>query len=215
MKNLKSINEFWGAVIRRDMSSAVREEDKFHSKGELKDYLKKEIRKQGKNVVIRNLDVSDIEDLSYLFKGLLSGVETLDLSGWNTSGVKDIHSMFAFCDNIKSLDLSGWDTSDVENMGNLFYDCENLESLDLSGWITDEVIKMYNVFIYCINLKSLDLSGWNTDNVEDMSYMFAGCENLEDLDLSGWSTKSIKTMERMFRNCPAPYKVVDNKIVRK
>ena len=27
MKNIKSINEFWGAVIRRDMSSAVREED--------------------------------------------------------------------------------------------------------------------------------------------------------------------------------------------
>ena len=215
MKNLKSVNEFWGAVIRRDMSSAVREEDKFHNYEELKEYLKKEIEKQGKNVVIKNLDVSGIEDLSWLFDGLLRGVETLDLSGWNTKGVKYMCSMLHNCIEAKSSDLSGWDTSSVENMMYMFGYCINLDGINLSGWDTGNVENMSNMFYSCLHLKSLDLSIWDISGVEDMRCMFFDCKSLESLDLSGWDTSGVRYMRSMFHNCPAPYKVVNNKIVRK
>ena len=163
MKYLKPINEFWGDVLKRDLLGEIREEDKFHTKEELKEYLKSEIERQGEYVVIKDLDVSHIEDLSKLFYGIAYGVKTLDLSGWKTSGVKDMHAMF--------------------------FNCKNLESLDVSGW--------------------------NTSKVWDMNYMFWCCQSLESLDLSGWDTSNVIGMSGMFSDCPAPYEVIDNKIVKK
>ena len=190
MKYIKPINEFWGDVLKRDLLGETREEDKFHTKEELRKYLKSEMNKQGEDVVIKNLDVSHIEDLSELFLGICWGFKTLDLSGWNTSNVKNMSEMFSYCNSLKSLDLSGWNTSDVESMSGMFRECKNL--------------------------KSLDLSGWDTSNVDNMSCMFSGCNNLESLDLSGWNTSKVydKGMSGMFNGCPAPYKVRDNKIVK-
>ena len=189
MRYIKPINEFWGDVLKRDLLGETREEDKFHTKEELQEYLKSEIKKQGDNVVIRNLDVSLIEDFSWLFPMTLDGVETLDLSGWNTSNVKSMSHMFYDCSSLKSIDLSGWDTSNVKNM--------------------------IGVFRYCSSLKSIDLSGWDTSNADYMSGMFSYCETLKSLDLSGWDTSNVEEMNGMFYHCPAPYDVVDNKIVRK
>ena len=90
MKYIKPINEFWGDVLKRDLLGETREEDRFHSKEELKEYLKSEIEKQGENVVIRNLDVSLVEDLKGLFENITDGVKSLDLSGWDTSNVEDM-----------------------------------------------------------------------------------------------------------------------------
>ena len=125
MKYLKPINEFWGDVLKRDLLGETREEDKFHTKKELQEYLKSEIEKQGENVVIRDLDVSLLEDFSDLFEDITREVKTLDVSGWNTSNVKDMSMMFMKCSGLKSLDLSGWDTSKVMNMdmSGMFADC--------------------------------------------------------------------------------------------
>ena len=136
MKYLKPINEFWGDVLKRDLLGETREEDKFHSKEELMKYLKSEIKRQGENVVIKNLDVSLIDDLS-----------------------------------------------------ELFYDCESI--------------------------RTLDLSGWKTSNIKNMNRIFCGCSKLESIDVSGWDTSNIIYIDSMFENCPAPYEVVDNKIIKK
>ena len=111
----------WGTVLKRDLLGEVREEDKFHSKRELREYLELEIHKQGKNVVIKDLDVSHVEDLSGLFEGYMN-IESLDLSGWKTSGVKDISEMFYKCTKLKSLNLSGWKT-EMEDAGHMFHYC--------------------------------------------------------------------------------------------
>ena len=57
----------WGTVLKRDLLGLSREEDKFHTREELQEYIRSEIEKQGENVVIKDLDVSPIEDLSWLF----------------------------------------------------------------------------------------------------------------------------------------------------
>ena len=205
----------WGTVLKRDLLGETRQEDKFHTKEQLQEYLKSEMEKQGENVVIRDLDVSLIDDLSSLFVNIADGVKTLDLSGWKTGNVKDMCGMFYYCKNLKSIDISGWDTSNVENMSWMFWNCGNLKSLDLSGWDTSNVTDMTSIFSYCHNLESLEVSGWNTSKVKDMSWMFSWCMNLKSLDLSGWDTYKVKDMSEMFYKCPAPYKVVGNKIIKK
>ena len=45
--------------------------------------------------------------------------------------------------------------------------------------------------------------------------MFSECYVLKSLDLSGWNTSKVENMGSMFYQCPAPYKVIDNKIVKK
>ena len=97
----------WGTVLKRDLLGEMREEDKFRSKEQLQEYLKSEIKKQGEHVVIKNLDVSLVEDLSELFYEIAEGVRTLDLSGWKTSNANDMSYMFFQCDNLESIDVSG------------------------------------------------------------------------------------------------------------
>ena len=48
-----------------------------------------------------------------------------------------------------------------------------------------------------------------------MCEMFYECNSLKSLDLSGWDTSNADNMGYMFSSCPAPYKVIDNKIVKK
>ena len=191
MKYLKPINEFWGDVLKRDLLGETREEDKFRSIEELQKYLRSEIEKQGENVVIKDLDVSLIEDLSGLF-----------------------YNLYNIRNGVKTLDLSGWKTSNIKYMNGMFYDCDNLESLNLSGWDTSNVMYTDHMFHGCNNLKNLDLSGWDTPNVMYMDHMFYNCRSLKSLDLSGWNTSNVESFDDMFKNCPAPYEVVNNKIVK-
>ena len=139
----------WGTVLKRDLLGEVREEDKFHTREQLKEYLISEIKKQGENVSIRNLDVSLVEDLSELFYEIVDGVRTLDLSGWKTSNAKDMSYMFFQCEGLKSLDLSSWDVSKVKDMSYMFYYCSSLRTLDLSGWDISNVYSMINMFSDC------------------------------------------------------------------
>ena len=178
----------WGTVLKRDLLGETREEDKIRSREQLREYLEAEVYKQGENVVIRNLDVSLIEDLSGLFRGIGEYTKTLDLSGWKTSNVKSMNRLFYCCSNLESLDLSGWDTSNVNDM----------------RWM----------FFYCSGLKSLDLSGWDTSKVIHMNGMFSYCKSLESLDLSGLDTSNVVNMGNIFYDCPAPYRSDDNKIIK-
>ena len=139
----------WGTVLKRDLLGETREEDKFRTKEKLREYLKSEIEKQGENVSIRNLDVSLIEDMSWLFHDITNGVRTLDLSGWKTSNAKGMGWMFCGCKSLESLDLSGWDTSNVKDMSYMFSNCQYLESLDLSGWDISNVEDVHWMFFKC------------------------------------------------------------------
>ena len=193
----------WGPVLKRDLLGETREEDKIRSRDQLIEYLKAEIKKQGKQVVIKGLFLTeDIDDLSGLFYKIADGVKSLDLSDWRTSNVVNMSGMFAYCENLEKLDLSGWETSNVVNMSGMFAHCENLKELDLSKVkIPVYVNNMSYMFYKCSSLESLELSLWNTTNVEDMFSMFYGCTNLKSLDLTSFDTSNVKDMSLMFANC--------------
>ena len=83
---------------------------------------------------ITNWDTREVRSMGLMFCG--TGLTSLDLSGWNTSNVTNMDSMFWNSDRLTSLDLSGWDTRNVTQMGFMFYGTWRLGILDLSSFDT-------------------------------------------------------------------------------
>ena len=48
-------------------------------------------------------------------------------------------AMFCYCSGLESLDVSSFDTRNVRNMGSMFYCCTKLKSLDLSSFSTEKI----------------------------------------------------------------------------
>ncbi len=140
------------------------------------------------------------EDSSDLFSGF-SNVESVDLTGADTSAVKSMSGLFYDCTSLTTLDLGGIDTSSAEEMSGMFNNCTSLTSLDLSSFDTSSVTTMSSMFWKCTMLTSLDLSGFDTSSVKTMEKMFYGCGNLSSLDLSSFDTGSVTTMNSMFVGC--------------
>ncbi len=134
---------------------------------------------------------------------VMSSLEEVDLSGWDTSSVLNMAGMFAYASSLEELDLSNWDTSSVGHMSDMFAGASALEELNVSGWDTSSVSDMSSMFYGVSSLESFDLSGLDTSSVSDMSYMFAGASALEELDLSGWDTSSVLDMRYMFFGAPS------------
>lgn len=155
---------------------------------------------------------TDISPNLYEMFARCEKLESLDLSGWNTSGAESITCMFYYCSRMKSLNLSGWDTSNVAGMKSAFHGCRNLEAVDVSHFDTSKVTSFESVFWGCEKLSALDVSKWNTASVKKMTGMFSGCENLTALDLSGWDTSRVESMYSMFEYSTKLASVGDFKI---
>lgn len=63
--------------------------------------------------------------------------------------------MFSGCPKLTSLDLSGFDTSSLTEVNSLFYGCTSLLSLDLSNFIMDNVRSKNNMFYLCNALNKI------------------------------------------------------------
>ena len=138
------------------------------------------------------------KDSSFMFDRM-SKLQTIDLSGFDTSESEDMSRMFAALPELKSLDLSGFNTSKVKNMTYMFYDAGKIEALDLSAFDTSSVTTMYGLFNGMRALKNLNISSFNTQNVTEMQEMFQYNSSLTSLDLSHFDTRKVINMEWMFK----------------
>jgi uncharacterized protein YjbI with pentapeptide repeats len=132
---------------------------------------------------ISDWDVSNVEDMSYMFAECNITFKNTDLSGWNVSKCKSMAWMFEdiqFDPNSEyNYDLSGWDMSNVDCINGMFYD-SNFNSDSICQWNVSNITKMYKTFARC--KFNQDLSGWNASNVRDYGLIFAGSglENKEN-----------------------------------
>ena len=131
----------------------------------------------------------------------LDNVDTLDLTGLDTSNMTSMSRMFYKSTSLKNIDVSGFDTSKVVNMDYMFNGCNNLESLNLSNFNTSNVTSMYGMFYGCSNLVDIDLSSFNTSKVTNMGSLFNGCSNLTSINITNFDTSNVTEMSGMFRYC--------------
>ena len=77
--------------------------------------------------------------------------------------------MFIAASEVYSIDVSGWDTSNVTNMYSMFSDGYVRSIIGIESWDTSNVIYMNEMFSYAYAGLELDLSSWNVCNVTTYS----------------------------------------------
>jgi len=105
--------------------------------------------KYNKQPAIGDWDVSDVQDLSYLFYQKTNF--KADISKWNVANATNMEGMFAYARSFNG-DISKWDVSNVGNMEGMFYSARSF---------------------------NIDLSDWNVRKVFNMEFMFAGAAALQ------------------------------------
>ena len=79
---------------------------------------------------IDKFDVSNVTNMSNLFKNCVYLTSLNDLKNWNISNVTNMSHMFSGCKNLSDISgLSNWSTGKVQDMSYLFSGCKNLKSL--------------------------------------------------------------------------------------
>ncbi len=102
---------------------------------------------------LSNLDVSQIEDLSFIFRySPYNG----DLSKWNVSSCKNIDCMFGRS-KFNNDSLKDWNISNVIKMNYTFY--KSIFNGDVSKWDISNVLNMYSTFE--LSPFDGDISKWN------------------------------------------------------
>ena len=130
--------------------------------------ISKAIMEYGPNCDLNFIDVSQVTDMSFLFRrdDTFTPDFNGDISKWNVSNVKYMQSMF--WGSTFNGDISKWNVSNVTSMNNMF----------------------------CGSCFNGDISKWNVSNVTDMSDMF--CNSKFNGNLGRWNVSKVRNLERAF-----------------
>lgn len=182
----------------------------------------------------RGLDTSRLTTLSssYPFWGngaiFQNGVQKINYSGCDFSGLTSLNIAFNNMGALKYLDLSYCKFPNVTTMSHTFYYCRNLETIDLTGATfgpvtdfeyafgttkittidmsgfapTDQLWRTQGMFIQCSNLESVDLSSLDFTNVTDAAYMFQEDRVLHTIVMPSSGMPNLRnTVRQMFDEC--------------
>ena len=108
-------------------------------------------------------------------------INVFDLSGWNTSAVTTIKSMFTYTEAIRKIKLSGWDVSSLTTMEDAFHYSRWLEEIDFSGWNLPSTVSYARVFEYCNRLQRVILIGATQTTIDIITQCIqdAGLTNVD------------------------------------
>ncbi|WEV65421.1 BspA family leucine-rich repeat surface protein [Bifidobacterium sp. ESL0764] len=171
-------------------------------------------------VNVAGWDVSQVADMSDMFNGDSALTSIAGMDAWHAAKLVGMARMFCGDGALTHLNLSGFNTSLVKDMSKLFYLCRNLKTIDgLANWDTGQVELMPSMFSMVEQVPNLPLPGnpayaqqvgpsnlsgiahWNVSKVRGFSRMFMGLNSVSSLDLSAWKTSSAVSMQAMFAGC--------------
>lgn len=160
-----------------------------HDKQELRQLIK-EAHLHGTGMSLNHIDVSRVDDFSYLFSNMHF---TSDISEWDMYSARDLSAMFRHSQ--WRGDLSKWNVQGALVMDEMFRGSSFTG--DLSRWQTGNVRSMARMFEQSIFTG--DISKWNVCQVKNFHNMFDG--SVFNGDLSAWDVRRAESMTEMFVRC--------------
>lgn len=152
---------------------------------------------------LNDIDVSNINDLSWMFGSESKRIKVIDISEWDTSNVTDVEGMFSDCEYLEEIiGLEDINLSGIKSLSNMFNGCYSLKSIDISNFNTKNILSMYGMFASCHKLTEIKgIDNIIVDNVRDMNYMFTSCYSLKSIDVSKWNLHANCKCRSMFAHC--------------
>lgn len=158
-----------------------------HSRADLMVHIAHELNTQGFNASLNHLDVSNVHDMSGVFKdSLFNG----DISMWNVSNVVGMVRMFE--NSPFNGDISRWNVSNVNTFAYMFRNSQF--NGDISEWQLNEADNMLGMFEG--SRFNGDLSKWNMSKVKEFRHMFNNADFAGDL--SQTALRRYSTFANMF-----------------
>ena len=166
---------------------------------------------------ISNWDVSNVTDMSELFRG--KSTFNSNISNWDVSNVTNMHFMFfqasAFNQPIGNWNVSSvtimqwmfgyatsfdqpignWDVSSVTDMRNMFLDATSFNQ-PIGNWNVSSVIDMSAMFLDATSFNQ-PIGNWNVSNVTNMGAMFKDATSFNQ-PIGNWNVSSVTNMGAMF-----------------
>lgn len=138
---------------------------------------------------IGSWDVSNVENMSFMFQGAKSFNE--NINEWNVENVERMHAMFHNAISFNQ-PLNKWDTSGAEVMTYMFAGAKAFNQ-PLNSWNVENVEDMSSMFA---GAKAFNqpLNKWDISSVESMSGMFSGAESFKQ-NLDTWGDKLDKGVD--------------------
>ena len=132
--------------------------------------------------------------LDGLAQGAIS-FNPLDLSGWDVSGLRQMHGVFASAEAFEGNGLEVWNTANVQSFGATFSEAKNFNA-DISQWSVSKATNMAAMFAGAERFDQ-DLSMWDVSLVEEFNLMFVRAAAFNQ-DLSSWNVSSGTDFSGMF-----------------
>ena len=161
------------------------------NKKELQELIYRRIKEQGPSCDLNDIDVSEIKDMSELFReSNFRG----DISKWDVSNVEDMSKMF-LASHFNG-DISKWDVRNVIDMSYMFTS-SNFDR-DISKWDVSNVHDM--AYMFDGSVFTGYISKWDVHNVRNMEHMFSHSKFRGDL--SKWNVRNLNDLNDMFAYSP-------------
>ena len=178
------------------------------SKKQLRKEIEEQLRIQGPDADLNDIDVSTVTDMSYLFCGNFENeskkfsrglaIKNIKIDQWDVSKVKNMSYMFFYCYDFLGNGLENWDVSDVRDMSYMFNGCNAFRGESIENWDVSKVTNMKYMFCDCGFKFNPNLSNWDVSNVIDMSELFACSYHYTGKGLNKWNINPNCNLKNMF-----------------
>ncbi len=159
------------------------------------------------NTKIRELDLSDwdttgVREFAYMFDSCTNLEVIKGIENFDVSLCSDFTGVFNECTHLKKLDLSKWNMNKAVSVCGMFMACTDLEEIDVSTWRMPECVDYDSFVDVCSKLRKLDVSKWDTSGAQTMERFACSCINLEELALENWNVSNLTVSTGAIANCP-------------
>lgn len=136
------------------------------------------------------------DNWSNLFASYPGTSVDLFLDGVDSSQIRQMANMFAYCYNLKS--IPNFDMSGVQSINSMFYYCQNIEAVP--DFDTSKCSNLNKLFSNCHKLKAVPYIRCNV--ATDVGDIFNTCRALKTIEIDSWEkVTSVYSANAMCVNC--------------